>query len=738
MVRWGSAVYGRERAAWVERRFRWVGGRRFGVGVSRVLAGRYALGDAVGRGAVGVVYRGVDRESRRVVAVKVVDDGLVRGLGSAATVVREVWGLAELRHPGLAEIRDVGNDPKCGVCVVSEFVEGERVDSLAEGALHPDAVLEVAEGLLAVLAEGHARGMTHGDLKPSDVLVVRQGGRLRVKVTDYGLVRVLSGTGTRFTQSGEMIGGAAWTPPEEAERGADGAAWNPVGEVAPGGPEGDVYSVGCLLYGLLTGRAPFRGDVQGVLHQQVHRTAEPPSHAVPDLSPHWDALLARAMAKRPQDRFPDAAAMRDALEPLRAAAPHRPAAATPPPPPATRDTPAKRRRSRALWLVPVAGVAAASAVAYVLTASPFGPPASGGPSSPAVALPVSPAAGSSVVLAHMTAVGDGEDVKAVRLAVDAYNATGPDTRIELRVYEPSAEGIEAVTRRVLDEGAVGVIGPGTSSDAEAVVPVLEESGIPSIAYGTTVADLGDRGFAYWHRLVAGDDAQGDAVEVFLRTGLKARRVAVVHDGTEDGRPLAERVRQGVEGHGGAAKAFAYSLSDTGYGGVIDAVRDFKADAVFVAGHHPGAGRLLKALRAKGMKVPFVGGDGVFGQALIDTAERDAEGAYVSCACLVDPEGTSSPPAGEFVEAYRSSYGLPPSAAYTAEAYDAATLFVRAISEGASTPEDVNTRLAATDLSGVSGPLGFTPDGEPRDPAVHLYRVDQGAFTPLGPAPEARP
>ncbi|MDX6742919.1 bifunctional serine/threonine-protein kinase/ABC transporter substrate-binding protein [Actinocorallia sp. A-T 12471] len=717
-----------------------------GVGVGgfgRVLGGRYEVLRVLGRGSLGVVYEGRDLESGGLVAVKVVDEGLVRGLGSAAFVVREVWGVAgSVRHRGVAEVLDVGNDHERGVCVVSEFVEGGvRVDEVGVGALGEGFVLEVAEGVLAVLAEGHARGVVHGDVKPSNVLVVRRGGRVRVKVTDYGLVRVLSGTGTRFTRAGEMIGGAAWTPPEEAERGAEGTAWTPAAGTASGGPEGDVYSVGCLLYGLLTGAPPFRGDVQGVLHQQVHRVPAPPSEVTPGISADWDAVIMRALAKRPEDRFADAGAMRDALEPLRASAPYRKASVAEPPPMGAGEIlgGGPPRRRRALWVTPVAVLAAAGAAAYFLV-GPGGESPVRSSASPEQAVPVVPS-GEPVLLGHMTWLGDGvdEDVNAVRLAVDAYNATGPAVPIHLRVYDASGNANRQVlAQRAVDEGVVGIIGPAYSGDAEVVAPVLEEAGIPSVAYGTTVAGLGDRGLRYWHRVIPGDDVQGDAVAEFLVQRLKAGRVAVVHDNTVDGRPLAERVRDAVTGSGRTARQWDYEHDQDAFGQLVKDVKAFDADAVFVAGHDPGAGRLLNALREGGVDVPFVGGDGTFGPELTKTAGTAAEGAYVSCACLVDPEGKHLPEATDFTDAYRDAYDNPPSQAYAAEAYDAVTLFIRAVQAGKILPGDVNSWLSTQVTAGVTGPLGFGADGEPRDPSIYLYRVENGAFVLLGTSTEARP
>jgi hypothetical protein len=263
--------------------------------------GRYRILDTLGAGGMGRVYRAHDPELERVVAVKVPrGDGAPVARSQVARFLREARAAARVRHAQVCPIHDVGvyqGQP----FVVMAFVEGQSLaQRLKEQGRYEDCrqavrlVRQVAEALEAV----HAHGIVHRDLKPGNILLDKAGQPL---VTDFGLA-CLADDAERLTAEGAMVGTPAYMAPEQVEPAA-GAV----------GPHSDVHSLGVVLYQLLTGRLPYQGTVPSILHQLV--TAAPPSPACfrPELPPSLVALVQKAMAPQPGDRYPSARAFAEAL-----------------------------------------------------------------------------------------------------------------------------------------------------------------------------------------------------------------------------------------------------------------------------------------------------------------------------------------------------------------------------------------------------------------------------------------
>ncbi|WP_344247605.1 protein kinase domain-containing protein, partial [Actinocorallia libanotica] len=297
-----------------------------------VLSGRYELLEPLGRGGMGVVYRARDRELERVVAVKVLPAEMLRGEDFRARFRREARAAAGLSHPNIAVVYDIGEDVgglEPVPYLVMELVEGGTLSDLLRGEpLTPHEAGQIVSAVLEALEHSHGRQVVHRDIKPANIMVQRVGGRVRVKVMDFGIARLLSQTATRLTATGVVIGTPSYMSPEQA----DGR---------PADARSDLYSTGCVLYEMLTGRPPFTGDsATVVLFQHLQKTPEPPSRLNPALAPWWDEVLATALAKDPQDRYPDAAAMRQAIEASTTA----PVVLLPPPaPPPAEDAPATAR-----------------------------------------------------------------------------------------------------------------------------------------------------------------------------------------------------------------------------------------------------------------------------------------------------------------------------------------------------------------------------------------------------------
>ena len=284
--------------------------------------GKYRIVDKLGRGGMGTVYRAVDETLDREVAIKVLNpdlsdpDVLKRFRAEAVT-------LARLNHPGIATIYELHHQQE-DLLMVMEYVRGETFHDLSDrlGPIAPPQAAHLCMQVLDALGHAHRGGVVHRDLKPANVMITEGGA---VKVMDFGIARVL-GT-EHFTHGGYMMGTPAYMAPEQVlGREIDGRA--------------DLYSVGVVLYRLLTGRLPFNADTAiSMVQMQI---SEPPTPMVtfrPDLPPWCSAIVERALAKSPADRFQSAEEFRGAL--LAAVTPQAlgemPTLATPTPPGLTLD-----------------------------------------------------------------------------------------------------------------------------------------------------------------------------------------------------------------------------------------------------------------------------------------------------------------------------------------------------------------------------------------------------------------
>ncbi len=273
--------------------------------MSELLAGRYALGDVIGRGGMAEVRRGTDTRLGRDVAVKVLRADLARDPAFQGRFRREAQSAASLDAPNVVAVYDTGEDEHGVPWIVMEHVAGRTLRDVltTEGRLLPTRALEIAVDICSALEVAHGAGIVHRDIKPANVMLTSQG---EVKVMDFGIARAAAGSESTMTQSEAVVGTAAYLSPEQAR-----------GEHVDA--RSDLYSAGCLLYELLTGTPPFVGDsAVAVAYQHVREEPVPPSRYVEGLSPDIDTVVLTAMAKSPAHRYDDADAMREDL--LRAAA----------------------------------------------------------------------------------------------------------------------------------------------------------------------------------------------------------------------------------------------------------------------------------------------------------------------------------------------------------------------------------------------------------------------------------
>lgn len=276
--------------------------------VGTTLDGRYQLDALIGEGGGGQVYRATHLALERPVAVKLLLQELEVSEVAKARFTREAKTLAALRHPNIVTVIDFGFGEF--PFLVLELVQGCELEELvSEGPMELADALSVMKQLLGALAYAHDAGVIHRDLKPSNLFVRRLTAGLHVEVLDFGLAKFVGGehegaeANIKVTRAGHIVGTPAYMAPEQI--GGD-----PVDKRA------DQYGAAVVLFEMLTGQLPFDApEVMGVL--RAHLTLEPPTLAqtVPDrsFSPELEALIARALAKDPRDRYPDVPAMLDAL-----------------------------------------------------------------------------------------------------------------------------------------------------------------------------------------------------------------------------------------------------------------------------------------------------------------------------------------------------------------------------------------------------------------------------------------
>ena len=284
---------------------------------ARLLGGRYQVGELLGYGGMAEVHRGRDLRLGRDVAIKMLRTDLARDKTFQERFRREAQNAAALNHPAIVAVYDTGEERaptgEALPFIVMEFVNGRTLKEVlaAEGRLMPRRALEITADICAALEFSHRHGIIHRDIKPGNVMLNQNG---QVKVMDFGIARALASGATTMTQTSAVIGTAQYLSPEQAR-----------GEAVDA--RSDVYAAGCVLYELLCGNPPFVGDSPvSVAYQHVREDPKPPSYVNHEVPPDVDAVVIKALAKNPLNRYQSAGEMRTDV--LRAAA-GRPVMATP-------------------------------------------------------------------------------------------------------------------------------------------------------------------------------------------------------------------------------------------------------------------------------------------------------------------------------------------------------------------------------------------------------------------------
>jgi eukaryotic-like serine/threonine-protein kinase len=261
--------------------------------------GTYMLHEEIGRGGMGVVFRGEHLTLQKPVAIKVLHHGIVRGAEAATRLIMEARAACRARHPAIVDVSDIGRLPDGRTFLVMELVEAPTLDAvLAEGPLSVDRALRIAGQVASALEAASEAGVVHRDIKPGNLFLLADD---RIKITDFGVARVL----------------AEDADPSTAER-MSGTAWYMSPEQASGDPtdaRSDLYALGILMFEMLTGRVPFDGEHPAKI-RAAHLTQPVSSMVGPAglIDPRVEAIVRKALEKARDDRFATPAEMSQAIE----------------------------------------------------------------------------------------------------------------------------------------------------------------------------------------------------------------------------------------------------------------------------------------------------------------------------------------------------------------------------------------------------------------------------------------
>lgn len=267
------------------------------------LSDRYELGEILGFGGMSEVHLARDIRLHRDVAVKVLRADLARDPSFYLRFRREAQNAAALNHPAIVAVYDTGEavTPSGPLpYIVMEYVDGVTLRDIVhtDGPMPPRRALEVIADACQALNFSHQHGIIHRDVKPANIMISKAGA---VKVMDFGIARAIADGGNSVTQTAAVIGTAQYLSPEQAR-----------GETVDN--RSDVYSLGCVLYEVLTGQPPFVGDSPvAVAYQHVREDPVPPSQKLAGISPELDAVVLKALSKNPDNRYQTAAEMRTDL-----------------------------------------------------------------------------------------------------------------------------------------------------------------------------------------------------------------------------------------------------------------------------------------------------------------------------------------------------------------------------------------------------------------------------------------
>ncbi len=325
----------------------------------------------------------------------------------------------------------------------------------------------------------------------------------------------------------------------------------------------------------------------------------------------------------------------------------------------------------------------------------------------------------------------GDIERGARLAVDDWNAKGGilGRQIRLEVGDDQHDPKQAVSvaNKLINLGIVGMVGHFNSSASIPASSVYHDAGIPMITPASTNPKLTEQGYANVFRVVGRDDQQGSVAAEFVATGLKAKRIAILHDKTTYGQGLAQEFRKSLGTYandGVEVLSFdGVTQGERDFRGILTTLKSRQPDLFFFGGVFPEGGQLVKQAKEVGLNVPMLSGDGVIDPKFIEIAGAAAEGTYLT----FTPDPDKLPHAADFLKKYRSKYGneLAPYAIY---AYDASNILLKAIATAGSTEgQKVIAAIRSIKYDGALGHVEFDQKGDVTKAPYIVWITKGGKF-----------
>lgn len=271
--------------------------------IGKVLGDRYKIEEKIGDGGMAVVYRGVDTLLGRSVTIKILRENLAGDPDVVRSFRREAHAAASLSHPNIVNVYDVGREEDV-YYIIMEFIDGRSLKEVIqeEGRISPEAALSIALQICEALQHAHCHNIIHRDIKPHNILITREG---RAKVTDFGIARAITSATVTYTQS--IVGSVHYFSPEQANGGL-------------AVERSDIYSLGIVLYEMLTGAVPFSGDTPvSIALKHVREEIPYPSELNPDIPSELEDIIMKAVEKAPDDRYASAEELAADLKELQGA-----------------------------------------------------------------------------------------------------------------------------------------------------------------------------------------------------------------------------------------------------------------------------------------------------------------------------------------------------------------------------------------------------------------------------------
>ena len=317
-------------------------------------------------------------------------------------------------------------------------------------------------------------------------------------------------------------------------------------------------------------------------------------------------------------------------------------------------------------------------------------------------------------------------VGGIKLALSEYNKAHSDCTVGLKVSDSQGDPAKATplaTKIVQDSSIIGLVGPGFSGESLATGKTFFAAGLPSISPSATNATITQSGWSTWHRVIGNDSIQGAADVKYMENTANAKKIYLIHDDQDYSVGLAGFVKDAL---GSAMVADdAVQQKQTDFGPTVTKVTAAAPDAVFYAGYYPEGGLLCKQLRQAGYKGLFMSGDGSEDPNFVKVAGQAADGALLSA-----PAGPAPADFGQKVkDVTGNDAGL-----YTTQSYDAANIFLSALKDGKTSPEDINSFIGSYTGDGVSGPIAFDENGDIKESTIYVYKVKGGKLDTENPEP----